>query len=83
MFASGWLMSRRGSSSSKRRPPPPPMPTAKELGELERLKQNEVTLKTKIRSVRPKGDDVRSQHKGVVQPMQASLIPRPSTPPVQ
>ena len=27
------------------------MPTAKELGELERLKQNEVSLKSKIRSV--------------------------------
>ena len=42
-------MSRRGRSCSKRRLPP--MPTAKELGELERLKQNEVSLKSKIRSV--------------------------------
>ena len=42
-------MSRRGSSCSKRKLPP--MPTAKELGELERMKQNEVSLKSKIRSV--------------------------------
>ena len=54
---SGGLMSRRGSSSSKRRPALPPMPTAKELGELEHLKQNEVTLKTKIRSVRSRRVD--------------------------
>ena len=42
-------MSRRGSSCSKRKLPP--MPTAKELGELKHLKQNEVSLKSKIRSV--------------------------------
>ena len=43
------MSTRRGSSCSKRRLAP--MPTAKELGELERLKQNEVSLKSKIRSV--------------------------------